>query len=115
MSEEEIIDTINSFISQLKEFENEQDLLKAIQGLLDLYNKEKVKNAKLKKEIKDYKYSEDISFKCLEKTKYMQNFISKDKIKEFITKKMKFLYVDSCAEDSGKYSAYMEIRGLLEE
>ncbi len=43
------------------------------------------------------------------------NYILKDKIKDFVSKKMKYLYVDSCAEDSGKYTAYKNILNLLEE
>lgn len=42
-------------------------------------------------------------------------YISKDKIKDFVSKKMKYLYVDSCAEDSGKYTAYKNVLNLLEE
>ena len=45
----------------------------------------------------------------------LNNSISKDKIKDFISEKMKHLYVDSCAEDSGKYTAYKNILNLLEE
>lgn len=44
-----------------------------------------------------------------------RGFISKDKIKDFASEKMKHLYVDSCAEDSGKYTAYKNILNLLEE
>lgn len=57
MSEEEIIDTIKDFL-ELREIHSSDDTRKsylsiykeAIQGLLDLYNKEKKKNAKLKKD-----------------------------------------------------------------
>lgn len=37
------------------------------------------------------------------------------KIKTEIEEKMKYLWVDSCAEDSGKYSAYRHILNILEE
>ena len=43
------------------------------------------------------------------------NYISKEKIKTEIKNKMKNLWVDTCAEDSGKYTAYMSILNLLEE
>lgn len=43
------------------------------------------------------------------------NYISKEKMKTEIKNKMKNLCVDTCAEDSGKYTAYMSILNLLEE
>ena len=43
------------------------------------------------------------------------NYISKEKIKTEIKNKMKNLWIDTCAEDSGKYTAYMSILNLLEE
>ena len=45
----------------------------------------------------------------------LNNSISKEKIKTEIKSKMKNLWVDTCAEDSGKYTAYMSILNLLEE
>lgn len=45
----------------------------------------------------------------------MEDAISKDKVRQKITKKMKYLMVDTCAEDSGKYTAYRDILNLLEE
>lgn len=45
----------------------------------------------------------------------LDNSIPKEKIKTEIKSKMKNLWVDTCAEDSGKYTAYMSILNLLEE
>mgnify|MGYP003307460108 CR=1 FL=1 len=43
-----------------------------------------------------------------------KNYIEKQKVKEFINNNMKKLWVDTCAEDSGKYTAYMKVLNFLE-
>lgn len=48
----------------------------------ELIDKQQKEIEELKEDIKEYKIQEDLTFKCLDKTKYMSNFISKDKIKE---------------------------------
>ena len=84
MSEEEIMDNIKDFL-QLEEIHSNNNAIKsflsiyqeALQGLLDLYNKEKEKNKKLI----------DGQIETLEKIlapKLLEKFISKDKIKEKI-------------------------------
>lgn len=70
--------------------------LDMLQGLLDLYEKEKLNSFSLSDKLNKEK----------EKNK---------KIEETVKKGMKNLWVDSCAEDAGKYSAYMSIRRILEE
>ena len=87
MSEEEIIKRLKNVIELNKSFldctiKENSNIYKDIQGLLDLYNKEKEKNKK---------------------------------IEETVKKGMKNLWIDTCAEDAGKYSAYMSIREILEE
>lgn len=91
-----------SFISSIR------SLMALYKTYLSLYNKEKEKNKELI----------EGQTKTLEKLlipELLKNYISKDKIKEKIKKEMKYLYVDSCAEDSGKYSAYMSILNFLKE
>lgn len=58
MNEEEIINKINEIIEYGKlatdiGFADQKDKTKAIQGLLDLYNKEKEKNKLIKNKIRD--------------------------------------------------------------
>ena len=68
----------------------------------------------------------DWDFKCIDcinalnKAMELQNELNKEKeknnkIKEKIDKEMKYLWVDSCAEDSGKYSAYKDVLNILED
>ena len=85
MSEEEILDIMNNltlyeydFSIESKYVEGHDEIAErmgneAIQGLLDLYNKEKEKNASLKKEIK-----------LMKSININDNYISKDKIKQKI-------------------------------
>lgn len=91
MSEEEIIEVLKEFNkikvnSYAMQFVNipYPKLQQAINGILELYKAEKEKNKELEKENAEYKVEEDMTFKCLENTRYMSNFISKDKIKEKI-------------------------------
>ena len=79
MSEEEINFYIRDMIEKIKEAKNQKTIfgkeyekdLQAIQGLLDLYNKEKEKNKKL-----NAKRIRDVSS--------VKNYISKDKIRQEI-------------------------------
>ena len=76
MSEKEILEKIEKII---KHFENQEYILngqkiyKYIQGLLDLYNEVKEKNASLQKEIK-----------LMKSININDNYISKDKINDKI-------------------------------
>lgn len=45
---------------------------------------------------------------------YIENSISKEELRKEIIDKMKNLWVDTCAEDSGKYTAYKNILNLVE-
>ena len=97
LSEEEIKDIIEEllsdpliYFSQDSSFESIQIRANAIQGLLDLYNKEKEKNKELEIVIKTNPdkikiIADSFNEKVLDKFK--QEFISKDKIKELIKKK----------------------------
>lgn len=38
-----------------------------------------------------------------------------EELQEYIENQMKYLWVDTCAEDSGKYTAYMDILNKIEE
>lgn len=69
MSEEEIIKNINEQI----QWSDHNTYKIALQGILDLYNKEKEKNASLQKEIK-----------LMKSININDNYIYKDKIREKI-------------------------------
>ena len=89
MSEEE-----KKAIENLKDFFNEAIKYKSciiipyntksFDTILNLIEKQQKEIEELKEENKQYKIQEDLTFKCLEKTKYMSNYISKDKIREKI-------------------------------
>ena len=95
MSEEEIIKNIEDMLLHAETNLLDYEAL-ALQGLLDLYNKEKLNTLNLSEQLNKEK----------EKNK---------KIEETVKKGMKNLWVDTCAEDAGKYSAYMSISRILEE
>lgn len=78
----------------------------AIQELLEMY-KNKQQNCK---EAEDNYMIQ----KHLINNDFMQDYIKKDIIVDRISKRMKYLMVDSCAEDSGKYTAYRDILNLIE-
>lgn len=44
-----------------------------------------------------------------------KNYIKKDDLKKFVINNMKNLWVDTCVEDSRKYTAYKEVLNFLEE
>ena len=101
MNREEILKNVGIILKYWKppvQYENDPVInfeYKNINALLELYNTDREviefqekqlddyikENNKLKEEIKEYKIQEDLTFKSLDKTKYMFNFISKDKIK----------------------------------
>lgn len=92
MSEEEIIKEVESAIWFMKEDNyNVNTFVKAIQGLLDLYNKEKEKNKileltkipYLEGEIMAYKENDAVQRKMLNDA-FDRGWIHKDKIKEII-------------------------------
>lgn len=112
---------LNLIENQQKEMENLKEIEKSHQeenGKLRVeLEQEKEKNKELEEHQKQYLDGELITAnqgKFFEKM-IKENYISKEKIKDFVSKKMKYLYVDSCAEDSGKYTAYKNILNLLEE
>lgn len=109
MKEEEIINNCKSFISVLKDMEmfytyeqldydkkyEKEKQYKSIQGLLDLYKKEKEKNKELLEERKgyaeEYIHNNPWLYKQLNelyvfKTDVEKDYISKDKIREKIAK-----------------------------
>lgn len=89
MSEEEIIESVKYHITlEYMGFCNIDKV--SLQGLLDLYNKEKDKNASLKKQIN-----------LMKSININDNYISKDKIKK--------LY------DFYKNTGYYELEKVLEE
>lgn len=91
MSEEEIIKGITNIIYTCNEAiedeewysqeerESAEEQVKFVQGLLDLYNKEKEKNKERKERLQ-----EEINENCILKTKLYGESISKDKIREKI-------------------------------
>lgn len=101
MNREEILKNVGIILKYWKppvQYENDPVInfeYKNLNALLELYNTDREviefqekqlddyikENNKLKENIKEYKIQEDLTFKCLDKTKYMSNFISKDKIK----------------------------------
>ena len=92
MSEEEIIKEVESAIWFMKEDNyNVNTFVKAIQGLLDLYNKEKEKNKileltkipYLEGEIMAYKENDAVQRKMLNDA-FDRGWIHKDKIREII-------------------------------
>ena len=122
MSEEEILEWVNSIISNLymnistqsnvgHTFNNNDFYrVKALQCLLDLYKQEKEKNDKLQKEIEELNI-ENINLKrkqIIDKSSIPNqenfydyyNFISKDKIKELVE------HIEACLE--GCYMAEPE-------
>lgn len=111
MSEEEIIFIIEKLQCECKEQENEEKYYKYItdkfkayskglQGLLDLYNKEKEKN------------KEECNAITCEMIK--QNYIHKDKIKNKMDEIMSYGF--SSAEERHKQNyAYDRLKELLEE
>lgn len=101
MSEEEIIKILNSYTTDLYHSYKGDVILKAIKGLLDLYNKEKEKNKEL---IKKYMEAESI--------KFWNNYISKDKIKEKIKEWDKGI---AWANADDHYYAIKILQDLLEE
>lgn len=64
-----------------------------------------------------HSYKEDVVLKAIRNLLdlYNKEKEKNKKIEETVKKGMKNLWIDSCAEDSGKYSAYMSIRSILEE
>lgn len=117
MSEEEIKDIIKDFL-ELREIHSTDGLRKsylsiykeAIQGLLDLYNKEKEKNEELKMKLleKDFhidglKEDRRIAIEEIQE----QYFISKDKIKEKIEEIKR--------NDYSSYDASICLQELLDE
>lgn len=54
MNEKEILETIQSFANELEEYEDEMQLIHALQGLLNLYQKEKEKNRILENKLKTF-------------------------------------------------------------
>lgn len=100
MSEEEIIkqvDFITKWISKIGLIKERE----AIQGLLDLYNKEKEKNKENIEALEEWINGERISSKC----------VSKDKIKKILE-----FYAYASADNPDETIAfYLDIRRLLEE
>jgi lipopolysaccharide biosynthesis regulator YciM len=112
MSEEEIMKILKdkvelwdkqrpeySFSEIVDEIDKEN---KAIQGLLDLYNKEKEKNASLQKEIK-----------LMKSININDNYISKDKIREKINYYRKYCGYDGVTMIGN--TQLKELEELLEE
>lgn len=102
MSEEEIIDIIKDFL-ELREIYSSDNMRKsflsiykdAIQGLLDLYNKEKEKNKKLTDE---YLIQRDL----INAEFLNENYISKDKINSKIAEYQEILQSPIIKEDYKK-------------
>jgi hypothetical protein len=112
MSEEEIIDIAEKIAdfgwSDYDDFEKNK---KAIQGLLDLYNKEKRKNKRyLKYLVNKDKHYESV-LECLEIEKE-QDYISKDKIRERIEEIRKIFPNDVMFT---REFLITELKGLLEK
>ena len=78
----------------------------------------------LKARVKLYKKSTDVQFTFTKSDiEAIENLIQEykelkkkiKKIEDTVRNGMKNLWIDSCAEDSGKYSAYISILNILEE
>lgn len=125
MSEEEIIEKIKNTIQYDKEHRivtiyDEKPLFRDyLQGLLDLYNKEKAKN----KEIRQWKYVID-TYEDLDKLKELdlikikdKEYISKDKIKDKI-KDLDNLLIETQKElgtASIEFTIYAHQKNILQE
>lgn len=100
---EEIIGILNEFnINSPLDYNNEtirKVLKQAIQGILDLYNKEKEKNKELKR-----KYENAKDMYIIKDNEIQIEYISKDKIKEILTK-----------HGGSHFIAKSDIEELLEE
>ena len=117
MNEEEIIkkaiSEIEYYTKEIKDFKDCKTVVNdcrqtidMIQGLLDLYNKEKEKNKELKEELNRQINTRIMSEEFIEK-----NFISKDKIKEILD-----TYRYTKIEETGKIIEFnRKIEGLVEE
>ena len=120
MSEEEIIEIVK------KEIQNTyaEGKARALQGLLDLYNKEKAKN----KELYDKGYKEGLT-KTLQPQilgnwkksnaniiKIKSQFVSKDKIKEKVIEvRNRIVKDDFITATQGKLNTIIDLEELLEE
>ena len=106
MSEEEIIKYLESYIqffSVLKAPEpQDAKMMKAVKGIIDLYNKEKEKNKKIKDGIL---FVGRRNGKDAEQKMILDEYIRKDKIKEILKK-------DRDCMSLGYYSAYI---GLIDD
>lgn len=130
MSEEEIIEIVNEIKNhQIAVFDPKENIQitrnyftekqrQALQGLLDLYNKEKEKNKKLEIELEIKKYCKVdeltrdlIYYKNLAK-EYQGNCISKDKIRERIKELEK---ENEEKPDSYRQVIIIELENILEE
>ena len=136
MSEEEIINRLNSIIKEWQEIVNIKDKQEReiemsmyiedmpfyeIQGLLDLYNKEKEKNEGLQElytgVLQDWSREKEKNKELERYKKYYQNernlldsYISKDKVKIFFEERL-LKYAEA---DDGKYDKPYLTRGELE-
>ena len=108
MSEEEILEKIEKIIKHFESQEyilNGQKIYEYIQGLFNLYNEEKDKNASLQKEIK-----------LMKSININDNYISKDKIrklKEYYEDSFK--YAENEIESNNIYVSIKIFEKLLEE
>lgn len=107
MSEEEILKVLNSYTTDLYHSYKSDVILKAIAGLLDLYNKEKEKN-----NIKRCPLFNPLGNNC---TEFRKDFVSKDKIQNKLEAlKEELLKEDNYIEFLNKKSAYYTLKSLLE-
>jgi hypothetical protein len=122
MTEKEIIKECNELArNEFRELANcwdEEYAKKAVQGLLDLYNKEKEKNKELELCLKsEEKYSEGLNrdIKSLLNIEPNSNFISKDKIKQEIKELKENEDCTYCNNCCNKYLTCTILQQLLEE
>ena len=122
MSEEEIIKILNSYTTDLYHSYKEGVILKAIKDLLDLYNKEKEKNKRIKDAslmVVGRRNGKEYAQKLV-----LEEYIHKDKIKQKIKEleEMRDDHADEIKRNLRFYSIYdsynlqiSELQDLLEE